>query len=183
MTEEIKNTLPVAGVFVLGFILANTINSLPLGNAPSLGRILIEGLVTVFFAAFLEEMLLRGRLINVFMQIFHRSKHVTLLSVLVASAFFAVGHVPSVIDRGLFMCLFRFGYPFFMGVLFGAIYKKYDNLWLPVIYHSALNCISMTIMLFAASPVTAMKPIAIGIIVIVSLFGGTCGIISAMRQD
>lgn len=110
--DGIKNTLPAAGSYTLGFIIANTINSMPFGNTPSLVRILVESIVTVIFAAFLEEVLLRGLLVNVFMQIFKKTKHATLLSVLVASVFFSIGHVPSVLDQGLLMCLFRFAYPF-----------------------------------------------------------------------
>lgn len=60
---------------------------------------------------------------------------------------------------------------------------KYDNLWLPVICHAVLNCVSMTIMLFAATPVRAMKTVAVGIIAVLSLFGGICGIISTVKQD
>lgn len=183
LAEGLKDTLPAAGIYILGFIIANTLNSLPLGNTPTPARILIEGLVTVFFAAFLEELLLRGLLITFFTKIFRKSKHVTSLSVIISAIFFAIGHVPSVINQGLFMCLFRFAYPFCMGVLFGAIYRKYGNLWLPVIYHVVLNCISMTIMLFAASPVTGMKPVAIGIIAVFSVFGGIFGIVMAGKQD
>lgn len=41
----------------------------------------------------------------------------------------------------------------------------------------------MTVMLFAASLVVAMKPIAIGIIAILSLLGGIYGIAIAVKQD
>lgn len=183
LAEGIKQTLPAAVIYTLGFILANTVNSLPLGNTPSAARILVESVGTVFFAAFLEEVLLRGLFVSLFMVVLRKSKHANLLSVLIASSFFAIGHVPSVLGQGLFMCLFRFAYPFCMGVLFGAIYRKYGNLWIPVIYHFVLNSISMTVMLFAATPVVTMKPVVIGIIVPVSLFGGIYGIRMAVNQD
>ena len=183
LSEGIKNTLPIGLFYILGYLVANTINSLPLGNTPSLVRILVETVITVFFAAFLEEVLLRGLVLNLFAQLFKRSKHAVLISVVISSAFFAIGHVPSVINEGLLMCLFRFAYPFFMGVLFGAIYKKYGNLWIPVIYHFVLNCLSMTVMLFGILPIGTVKPVSMVIIMIISIVGGVYGIISAVHQD
>lgn len=70
-----------------------------------------------------------------------------------------------------------------MGVLFGAIYRKYGNLWIPVIYHFVLNSVSMTIMLFAASPVTTMKPLVVGIIAAASVLGGIYGIMLTKNKE
>ena len=98
-------------------------------------RLLLEGILYYSLTAIIEELLLRGLLFNFFNEIFKKSKNRILIAAIISSLLFAIGHVPSVLNQGLLVCLFRFIYPFSMGLGFAYFYKKTDNLLIPIIYH------------------------------------------------
>lgn len=135
LLKGIKETILISSIVIVFYGVEFFINYSPLNNSPSIIRLLLEGIVYYSLTAIIEELLLRGLLFNFFNEIFKKSKNRILIAAIISSLLFAIGHVPSVLNQGLLVCLFRFIYPFSMGLGFAYFYKKTDNLLIPIIYH------------------------------------------------
>ena len=102
------------------------------GNIPNLiANALIGGWM---FGAFMEEMVLRGYMINRFVDLLGDNRRGLTIGVLVGSILFAIGHmnlgIGGVIEN------------FFFALVFAGLYlAARRNLWLPIIAHGVYNSV------------------------------------------
>lgn len=107
----------------------------PFDYKPSLWKVLVEGIIYYFGVAFVEELYVRGLLLNLTENVFHKSKNKKIIAVILSSVIFGLGHIFGVLGQSILVIAAKVIWTVGMGIYFGAIYKKTDNLWLPVIIH------------------------------------------------
>ncbi|MDD4323546.1 MAG: type II CAAX endopeptidase family protein [Eubacteriales bacterium] len=130
----------IVGVIValIGFI-AFYVGLRPFDLKPSFVKVLVEGVVYYIGVAVVEELYIRGLLLNLIERLFSKSKHNTLIAIVLSSVIFGLGHIFGVIGQPILVIVSKVTWTIGMGLFFGMIYKKTNNLWLPIILHFLIN--------------------------------------------
>lgn len=115
--------------------LAFCIGLWPFNNQPTVWKILLEGILYYFGVGIIEELYVRGLLLNIVEKLAGKRKNRTAIAILVSSLVFGLGHIPGMIGLSPFVVFFKVLSIIGMGLYFGTIYKKTGNLWIPVILH------------------------------------------------
>lgn len=125
-----------AGIFsCVAFI----IGLAPFDYKPSVWKILIEGVLYYFGVAIIEELYVRGLFLNIVDKIAHQKKNHTIIAIWVSSVVFGLGHIPGMIGMEPLVILLKVISTIGMGLYFGAIYKRTNNLWVPIILHGFID--------------------------------------------
>lgn len=127
-----------AAVAIVGFI-AFYVGLLPFDRQPSIAKVLVEGVLYYVGVAIIEELYVRGLLLNLIEKMFAKSKNGTLIAVILSSVIFGVGHIFGVLNQSLLVIVSKVVWTVGMGMFFGMVYKKTSNLWLPIIIHFLIN--------------------------------------------
>lgn len=106
---------------------------------PSIWKVLIEGVIYYIGVAIVEELYVRGLLLNIIEKISYKRKNSTLLAIIVSSVIFGLGHIFGVFGEPILVIVTKVIWTIAMGIYFGAIYKKTNNLWIPIILHFIIN--------------------------------------------
>ena len=112
---------------------------LTLDASPSIWKVLIEGIIYYIGVAIVEELYVRGLLLNLIEKISYKSKNSTLIAIIVSSVIFGLGHIFGVLGEPILVIVTKVIWTIAMGMYFGAIYKKTNNLWIPIILHFIIN--------------------------------------------
>jgi len=111
----------------------------PFDRQPSIEKVLIEGVVYYIGVAIIEELYVRGLLLNLIEKMFAKSKNSTLLAVVLSAVIFGAGHIFGVLNQPLLVIVSKVVWTIGMGMFFGMVYKKTNNLWLPIMLHFIIN--------------------------------------------
>ena len=106
---------------------------------PSIWKVLIEGIIYYIGVAIIEELYVRGLLLNLIEKVCHKSKNSTLIGIILSSVVFGLGHIFGVLGEPILIIITKVVWTIAMGMYFGAIYKKTNNLWIPIILHFIIN--------------------------------------------
>lgn len=112
---------------------------LDLNASPSVWKILIEGIIYHVGLAIIEELYVRGLLLNLIEKLFGNNKQASLFAIFISSIIFGLGHIFGVIGESPFVIVSKVITTISLGLYFGAIYKKTNNLYLPIIMHFIIN--------------------------------------------
>lgn len=139
LTDEFKKygIIGVA-VAIVGFI-AFYVGLSPFDRQPSIEKVLIEGVIYYVGVAMIEELYVRGLFLNLIEKMFAKSKNSTLIAVVLSAGIFGVGHIFGVLNQSLLVIVSKVVWTVGMGIFFGMVYKKTNNLWLPIIIHFLIN--------------------------------------------
>lgn len=111
----------------------------PFNYSPTVWKVLTEGIIYYFGVAFVEELYVRGLLLNLIEELLRSKKNNTQIAILLSSIIFGLGHIFGVLGQPILIIATKVVWTVAMGLYFGAIYKKTDNLWLPIIVHFAID--------------------------------------------
>lgn len=125
-------------VAIAGFI-AFYVGLSPFDRQPSIEKVLIEGVVYYIGVAIIEELYVRGLLLNLIEKMMEKNKNSTLIAVVLSAVIFGVGHIFGVLNQPLLVIVSKVVWTIGMGIFFGMVYKKTNNLWLPIIIHFLIN--------------------------------------------
>ena len=125
-------------VAIVGFI-AFYVGLSPFDRQPSIAKVLVEGILYYVGVAMIEELYVRGLLLNLLEKMFIKSNNSTLIAVVLSATVFGVGHIFGVSDQSLSVIVSKIVWTVGMGIFFGMIYKKTNNLWLPIMIHFLIN--------------------------------------------
>ena len=125
-------------VAIVGFI-AFYVGLSPFDHQPSIVKVLIEGVIYYIGVAIIEELYVRGLLLNLIEKMFAKSKNSTLIAVVLSAVIFGVGHIFGVLNQSLLVIVSKVVWTVGMGIFFGMVYKKTSNLWLPIMIHFLIN--------------------------------------------
>lgn len=141
--KELKNGLKKYGIvgIIVGVIsgIAFYIGLKPFNYNPTIWKILIEGIIYYIGVAIVEELYVRGLLLNLIEKLLYKKKNNTILAIILSSVIFGLGHIFGVLGQPILIIITKVVWTIAMGLYFGAIYKKTNNLWLPIILHFIIN--------------------------------------------
>ena len=139
LTDEFKKYGIIgAAVAIVGFI-AFYVGLSPFDRQPSIWKVLMEGVIYYVGVAMIEELYVRGLFLNLIEKMFAKSKNSTLIAVVLSAVVFGVGHIFGVLNQSLLVIVSKVVWTVGMGIFFGMVYKKTNNLWLPIIIHFLIN--------------------------------------------
>ena len=133
-----KFALPGVIAGILSF-LAFFVGLFPFDYKPTIWKILIEGVLYYVGVGIVEEFYVRGLFLNVVETFACKNANKTEIAIIVSSVVFGLGHIPGMIGMGIGVILFKVISTIGMGFYFGIIYKKTQNLWVPIIMHSFID--------------------------------------------
>ena len=122
----------------MGFV-AFYIGLKPFDFKPSLPKVLIEGVIYYIGVAIIEELYVRGLLLNLIERLFEKKANSTNIAIVVSSVIFGLGHIFGVLNQPILVIISKVLWTVCMGMFFGVVYKKTSNLWLPIIIHFFIN--------------------------------------------
>ncbi len=127
-----------ASISLVGFV-AFCVGLMPFDANPSIAKVLVEGVIYYIGVAIIEELYIRGLLLNYIEKLFCKSKNSTMIAVVASSVIFGLGHIPGTIGMPPLVTVSKVVWTIGMGVFFGMVYKKTANLWVPIIIHFLIN--------------------------------------------
>lgn len=131
---------------------------------PSIEKVVVEGFIYYISVAIIEELYIRALLLNIIERIAYKSKHATLIAIIVSSALFGLGHIIGMIGQDILTIICRVIWTISLGIYLGVIYKKSNNLWLPIVVHALIDFCSVCYC-FVTTPIF---PVATVIIIALS---------------
>lgn len=141
--DEIGNGLKKYGLVGLIVLIITTVafwyGLQPFDYTPTFAKVLIEGFVYYIGVGFIEELYVRGFLLNIIEKLFGNRKNATLWAVVISSVIFGLGHFFGMIGMPILTIVFKLITTIGLGLYFGAIYKKTGNLWVPIILHIVMD--------------------------------------------
>lgn len=111
----------------------------PFDYSPTIWKVLIEGVIYYIGVATIEELYVRGLLLNLIEKLCHKKKNNTNTAIILSSVIFGIGHILGVLGQPILIIITKVVWTIAMGLYFGAIYKKANNLWLPIILHFIID--------------------------------------------
>jgi len=138
--KALKKYLPVSiiisliagSAYYLGFLNKYDYN-------PTFLKVFIEMFVYNLSVGFLEELYVRGLLLNLLVLALINKKNGTLKAILISSIIFSLCHIPGMLNSDFLIVIMRLIWILMLGVYFGVIYKTSNNLWVPIISHAIIN--------------------------------------------
>lgn len=151
----------------------------PFDYSPSFAKVLVEGFVYYIGVGLVEELYVRGLLLNLIENLLDGKKNAVLWAVVLSSVIFGLGHIPG--SRGLpwFAILSKVVWTIGLGIYFGAIYKKTNCLWVPAFMHTIMDFCGVP---FCYSTSSAYPNISLVIILPTYVVLGAYGIYVLKRQ-
>ena len=107
--------------------------------SPTIWKVLIEGIIYYIGVALVEELYVRGLLLNLIEKLCYKKENNTIIAIIISSIIFGLGHIFGVLGQPLLIIITKVVWTIAMGLYFGAIYKKTNNLWLPIILHFIID--------------------------------------------
>lgn len=142
----------------------------PFDYKPTIWKIIFEGIVYYIGVGIVEELYVRGLFLNILEVLFGNRYNKTQLAIVISSVVFGLGHIPGMIGMGIFVIVFKVISTIGMGLYFGMIYKKTDNLWVPIIMHTFIDICALP---YCFTTYRGYPDISLGIMVcIYVLLGG-----------
>jgi len=111
----------------------------PFDYEPSIWKVLVEGIIYYIGLAIIEELYVRGLLLNIIEKLCANKKNKTMIAIIISSVIFGLGHIFGTLSQPLIVIISNVIWTIGMGMYFGSIYKKTNNLWLPIILHFWIN--------------------------------------------
>lgn len=171
--KSLKKYLPVAIIFLLIAGFAYFIGLLNYFDyTPSFLKVFIEMFFYNFSVGFLEELYIRGLLLNILIVLLKKTKNSTFKAILISSVLFSLGHIPGMINSNVLIIVLRLIWTLLLGIYFGVIYKTSNNLWIPIISHIIINFSGL------AFCFTTHREFPLISVVIIALFSLLLGLLS-----
>lgn len=144
----------------------------PFDNEPTVFKVMIEGFIYYVGVAFVEELYIRGLLLNIIEKLFSRNQKATFYAVVISSVIFGTGHVFGALGSSPLTIISKVVWTIGLGIYLGAIYKKTDNLWGPIILHAVIDFCAWP---FCYSTTPPYPEVSLGILLITYIVVGVCG--------
>lgn len=125
-------------IAIVGFV-AFYIGLKPFDSHPSVAKVLVEGVIYYIGVAIIEELYVRGLLLNLIEKICAKQKNSTLIAVVLSSVVFGLGHIFGALSQPILVIVSKVVWTICMGIFLGMVYKKTNNLWIPIIIHFMIN--------------------------------------------
>lgn len=180
LAKALKKYLPWAIIFLLIAGFAYFIGLLNYYDyTPSFLKVFTEMFVYNISVGFLEELYIRGLLLNILIVLLKKYKNSTFKAIIISSVLFSLGHIPGMINSDVLIIVLRLVWTLMLGIYFGVIYKTSNNLWVPIISHVIINFSGLA---FCFTTETEFPLISVIIIAFASIVLGFLSISYYFRQ-
>ena len=130
----------LSGLIIFLFsTLAFVVGLMPFDNKPTVVKVVIEGFIYYIGVAFIEELYIRGLILNIIEKLLYKKQNATLYAIVTSSAIFGVGHIFGTLGSSLLTIVCKVLWTIGLGLYLGVIYKKTNNLWVPVILSAVID--------------------------------------------
>lgn len=167
---------------ILAFALSSVafyIGLQPFDYTPTLTKILIEGFIYYIGVAIIEELYIRGLLLNIIEKLFFGTKNPTVYAIISSSIIFGIGHIFGTLGSSLLTIVCKVTWTIGLGFYLGAIYKKTNNLWLPIILHAIIDFCAWP---FCFSTTPPYPEVSLWILLVIWLAFGGYGIFIMLNK-
>ena len=151
----------------------------PLDYVPTFEKVLIEGFIYYIGVGIIEELYIRGLLLNLIEKLFGTSKNATIWAVIISSMLFGLGHIFGMLGSSPLMILSKVIWTIGLGLYLGAVYKRTNNLWVPIILHVIMDFCGVP---FCFSTTGIFSTITLIIILPLYVLLGTYGMFLLLRE-
>jgi len=165
-------------VALAGFV-AFFVGLMPFDNHSSAAKVIVEGIVYYVGVAIVEELYVRGLLLNFIEKVFAKRKNSTLIAVVSSAVIFGVGHIFGTLGQSPLVIVSKVIWTVGMGIFFGMVYKKTGNLWVPIIFHFLVNVCALP---YQFSSVKGYADVTLYIIVPVYIVLGIYSILALKKS-
>ncbi len=111
----------------------------PFNYEPTILKVLIEGFIYYIGVAIIEELYIRGLLLNIIEKLFGKNKKATIYAIITSSVIFGMGHIFGILGSSLLSIIGKVVWTIGLGLYLGSIYKKTNNLWVPIALHAVID--------------------------------------------
>lgn len=151
----------------------------PFDNSPTLAKVLIEGFIYYIGVGIVEELYVRGLLLNIIEKFFNGKKEATLYAILLSSVIFGLGHIFGILGSSILTITCKVTWTIGLGIYLGAVYKKTNSLWNAIILHIVIDFCGVP---FCFSSSSSYPEISLWIILPVYLLLGAYGIYIMLKE-
>lgn len=142
-TEGLKDGLMkygLAGFITLVITLISfCIGLRPFDQHPSIWKVLIEGFIYYIGVGIIEELYVRGLLLNGLEKLLGARKNATFWAIMIASLIFGLGHIFGTLGSPLIVIISKVVWTVALGIYYGAVYKRTGNLCIVMILHIVMD--------------------------------------------
>ncbi len=131
---------------------------------PSVEKIIVEGLVYYISVGIIEELYIRALLLNIIERLAHKTKYATLIAIIISSALFGLGHIFGMIGQNSLTIVCRIVWTISLGIIFGVVYKKSNNIWLTIIAHILVDFCSVAFCFVSPAAFTVPTVISVAVL-------------------
>ena len=131
---------------------------------PSVEKIIIEGLIYYISVGIIEELYIRALLLNIIERLAYKTKYSTQIAIIISSALFGLGHIFGMVGQNVLTIICRIIWTISLGIIFGVIYKKSNNLWLAVIAHILVDFCSVAFCFVSPAIFTVPTVISVAVL-------------------
>lgn len=163
---------------VVGFV-AFYVGLAPFDRRPSIAKVLVEGVIYYIGVAIIEELYVRGLLLNLIERLFYKKQTSAVIAVILSSSIFGLGHIFGVLNQPLLIIVSKVIWTIGMGMFFGMVYKKTDNLWLPIIIHFLINVCALP---YCFSSVNGYADLTLYIIIPIYILLGIYSLVEIKKE-
>lgn len=151
----------------------------PFDNEPSVLKVVIEGFVYYIGVAVIEELYIRGLLLNIIERLLHKTKYATTSAIIVSSVIFGIGHIFGTLGSSPLTIICKVVWTTGLGLYLGAIYKRINNLWVSIVLHAVIDFCAWP---FCFSTTLPYSEISLWILLIAYLGVGIYGCCIMLRK-
>lgn len=151
----------------------------PFDYSPTGWKVLVEGILYYAGVAFVEELYIRGLLLNLIEKAVSGNENKTTTAIVVSSVIFGLGHIFGALGQPIIVITAKIIWTVAMGICFGAIYKKTNNLWIPVILHFIIDICALP---YCFTTMQGYADISLYIILPAYIVLGTYGVFVMKRE-
>lgn len=170
----IKRYCPAGIIAGLLSCIAFWIGLRPFDYEPTVWKILLEGILYYVGVGIIEELYVRGLFLNVVEKLAYKSKNKTSIAILISSIVFGLGHIPGMIGMSTLVVIFKVISIIGMGIYFGTIYKKTENLWIPIIM---LTFIDICALPYCFTTFSGYKTVSLAFLVLIYMLLGIYSVV------
>lgn len=78
-------------------------------------------------------------MLNLIEKIFEKNSNKVMIAIITSSVIFGLGHIFGVLGQSILIIITKVIWTIAMGIYFGTIYKKTNNLWIPITLHFIID--------------------------------------------
>lgn len=128
---------------------------------PSFEKVFIEGIFYYISVAIIEELYIRGLLLNIIDRLAIKSNNHKMIAIIVSALLFGLGHIFGMIGQDALTVTCRIIWTISLGIYLGCVYMKSKNLWIPILIHMFIDFAAVSFCFLSEADYTPLIVISV----------------------